>query len=182
MSNAALNAAFKQSRSNGVTRLVLLSIADRADEHGKAWCGAKDIAARANISRQNVARAVKDLCELGELICEYRKPRCCNVYQITDRIMARQSQDETVSLRRAGSLKVSQRCSQGDSQTPMNPKEPKRVIECKSDDSLSFPDVIVKWNQTPKSSFRQKHIEGKEAPSQRQDGGNILSRTLECGN
>ena len=36
MSNAILNAVFAHSESRGVARLVLLSLADRADDKGRA--------------------------------------------------------------------------------------------------------------------------------------------------
>ena len=46
MSNAVLNAVFQHSKAEGVARLVLLSLADRADDSGRAWCGAKDFCTR----------------------------------------------------------------------------------------------------------------------------------------
>ena len=140
MSNVALNAVFERSKSKGIARLVLLSIADRSDASGIAWCGASDIASRANISRQNVARAVKELCEQGELGVEYRKgPKCCNVYKISDSLKARQSQGETVSLRSAGSLKVRRRCSQGETQTPRTQRNPNKGANRSRFDTESVP-------------------------------------------
>ncbi len=89
MSNAALNAVFARSRARGVARLVLLSIADRADETGSAWCGVTDIAARAHIARSNVHRALDTLEALGELSSTSRAGRHgCNVYQLAPSLLA----------------------------------------------------------------------------------------------
>lgn len=67
MSNAALNAVWNRSRSEGTARLVLLSIADRADDKGRAFCGAKDLCQRTNAGRRTVFDALRELRELGEL-------------------------------------------------------------------------------------------------------------------
>ena len=73
MSNGVLTAVFEGSRSKGVARLVLLAIADRADDEGRAWCGTADIAKRAGISRNHVVRHTKLLNELGELEVGFRE-------------------------------------------------------------------------------------------------------------
>ncbi len=70
MSNALTNWVFEHSRAEGKDRLVLLSIADRADKTGVAWPGIPDIARRARISERSAQRAVKTLQKLGELRVE----------------------------------------------------------------------------------------------------------------
>jgi hypothetical protein len=125
MSNTVLNSVFERSKSKGIARLVLLCLADRANDDGRAWCGATDIATRANIKRYNVTRVVEQLCRLGELAVEYRKgPKCCNIYQIAGSLTLRQSHPETVSPRVGGVLKVSKKCSHGETQTPITPINP----------------------------------------------------------
>jgi hypothetical protein len=84
MSNVILNAVFQHSKAEGVARLVLLSLADRADDSGRAWCGAKDLCDRTRASRRQVKEVVPQLCEMGELaIVGKWGPKRCNVYQIT---------------------------------------------------------------------------------------------------
>ena len=84
MSNAILTAAFERSKSKGVARLVVLSLADRADDNGRVWCGAKDICTRTLASRRQVFEAISNLCDLGELVIEgTRGPKSCNAYRIT---------------------------------------------------------------------------------------------------
>lgn len=85
MSNAALTAVWNRSRSEGTARLVLLSIADRADDKGRAFCGAKDLCQRANAGRRTVFEALRELRdELKELtVLPDKGPRGCNRYEIT---------------------------------------------------------------------------------------------------
>lgn len=84
MSNVALNTVFANSKSEGLSRLVLLSIADRADSEGRAYCGAKDLCRRTNSERRSVFRALKNLQKIGELKVEPTKGiRGCNRYRIT---------------------------------------------------------------------------------------------------
>ena len=83
MSNSVLTAVFEGSRSKGAARLVLLAIADRANNEGRAWCGTADIAKRAGILRNHVVRHTRLLSELGELEIGYREgKRSTNCYLV----------------------------------------------------------------------------------------------------
>jgi DNA-binding MarR family transcriptional regulator len=94
VSNTALNTVFAHSRSQGTARLVLLSIADRADDHGRAFCGAADLCRRSKADRATVFRAVRSLRQLGELtVLPDKGTRGCNRYEIT----VNQSQNATSS-------------------------------------------------------------------------------------
>ena len=70
MSNAVRNNVFECSKSRGVARLVLLAIADRADDHGRAFPGTAELCRRCNASRDAVIEARKELQRLGELVIE----------------------------------------------------------------------------------------------------------------
>ena len=84
MSNAALTAVFTHSKSEGLARLIMLSIADRADDQGRSFCGAGDLCRRTNAERSNIFRSLKRLRKSGELEVEPRKGfRGCNRYRIT---------------------------------------------------------------------------------------------------
>lgn len=83
MSNALLNAVFANSKSEGLERLIMLSIADRANDQGRAYCGASDLCRRTRAGRRNVFRALKRLRELGELeVLPERGFNGCNAYAI----------------------------------------------------------------------------------------------------
>jgi hypothetical protein len=122
MSNVVLNAVFNRSRSKGVARLVLLSIADRSANDGKAWCGAEDIARRCNIDKKNVPRHINQLVKTGELSVQSRAgKRCCNVYQIQlDPLRVRDPQGE--GMQKLDTLRVSKRRPHGES-TPLMVRE-----------------------------------------------------------
>lgn len=121
MSNAALTAVFTHSKSEGLARLVLLSIADRADEHGRAFCGAADLMRRTNADRSNVFRALKRLRKSSELAVEEGKGfRGCNRYRIT----LDQLHNATSGNTPLGAKRIS---TSGN--TPPKPIEPKRVFE-----------------------------------------------------
>jgi len=59
--------ALEQSPARGSARLVLLALADRADDCGLCWPSIGDIARRAQLSRRQTQRAVARLIQMGEL-------------------------------------------------------------------------------------------------------------------
>lgn len=70
MSVKALGAVFEHSQSSGSARLVLLAMADEANDQGlltshrrsQSW-----LMKKANLARSSVQRGIRDLVELGEL-------------------------------------------------------------------------------------------------------------------
>jgi len=84
MSNSALNSVFEKSCSQGAARLVMLSLADRADEQGRSFCGANDLCRRTKANRSTVFLAIKTLREIGELeVLPEKGRKGCNCYRIT---------------------------------------------------------------------------------------------------
>ena len=83
MSNAALTAVFTHSKSEGLARLIMLSIADRADNQGRAYCGASDLSRRTNADRRNVFRALKTLRGRELEVLPKKGMGGCNAYRIT---------------------------------------------------------------------------------------------------
>jgi len=67
MSNKALNAVWQHSTAKGNQRLVLLSIADQADDNGWAFPSHENIQARTLLARRTVQRAVQQLQQHLEL-------------------------------------------------------------------------------------------------------------------
>jgi len=84
MSNAALNAVFDHSKTRPAARLVMLALADRADDHGKAWPSIADIMRRTALSRSATHSAINEARKLGELeVALCAGPMLCNIYAIT---------------------------------------------------------------------------------------------------
>lgn len=67
MSVKAISWVFEHSRSRGIDRLVLLALADAANDQGTAWPSLTTIARKAGIDRRTVSRTIARLVELGEL-------------------------------------------------------------------------------------------------------------------
>lgn len=125
MSNRVLNSVFESSKARGVARLVLLCIADRADDEGKAWCGTADIANRAAIARNHVIRHTTALSELGELEIGFRQGKNnTNFYRVLICPTAGQSQGGTVPPRAAACPTMGRNPSHHGTRTPS-------VLACK---------------------------------------------------
>lgn len=73
MSISCMNAVWTKSRSTGFARLVLLALADSADDLNYCWPGHEKIAKKAAISVRSVIRQVKLLEDLGELVVEHNR-------------------------------------------------------------------------------------------------------------
>ena len=125
MSNSVLTAVFEGSRSKGAARLVLLAIADRANNEGRAWCGTADIAKRAGILRNHVVRHTRLLSELGELEIGYREgKRSTNCYIVKACTMVVLSQGGAVPLQSVACTKEVQNMSHGGTRTQRTHKNP----------------------------------------------------------
>lgn len=62
--------AWARSESRNGARLVLLALADRADDDGFAWPSIEDLCERTKLSPRAVQKAITNLVELGELKVE----------------------------------------------------------------------------------------------------------------
>lgn len=82
MSVKVMNWVFSESRSRKSARMLLLSIADRANDEGMdAWPSQTTLAAKAGVSERTVRRLLDDLVALGELRVEGR-PGLTNYYTV----------------------------------------------------------------------------------------------------
>lgn len=72
MSIIIMTAVWRESRSKGGARLVLLSLADQANDDGWCWPSVGTIADRCNISERAVQQHLRALEEAGELVRESR--------------------------------------------------------------------------------------------------------------
>lgn len=67
MSYKHLNAAYEDSKAQGLTKFVLVYLAGAANEHGICWPSLSGIARKCGISERTVHRSIRDLVDLGEL-------------------------------------------------------------------------------------------------------------------
>lgn len=76
--------AWQQSEAAGNTRLVLLVLADRANEQGECWPSIADLCRRTKASERTVQAALRELEKLGEIEVDYNSgQRGSNRYRIT---------------------------------------------------------------------------------------------------
>lgn len=67
MSFKVTNWVWTRSESRNGARLVMLALADRADDNGQAWPSVDDLAERTKLSPRAVQKAIANLVEIGEL-------------------------------------------------------------------------------------------------------------------
>lgn len=73
-----------RSESRLSDRLVLLALADYANEEGEAWPSVKSLCRWANISERAVQESLRALMDAGEVQVEIGAgPRGCNLYHVT---------------------------------------------------------------------------------------------------
>jgi Helix-turn-helix domain len=83
MSIFIMSQVWAHSKSTGSARLVLLAIADFADDHGKAYPSVETLAKKAAISERTAQYAIRELVTLGELCVEENAGRRgCNLYGV----------------------------------------------------------------------------------------------------
>jgi len=83
MSISVMSAVWANSKSTGSARLVLLAIADFADDSGRAYPSVNTLAKKAAISERTAQYSIRELITLGELtVGENDGPRGCNVYRV----------------------------------------------------------------------------------------------------
>lgn len=84
LSIKAMNWVWRHSRSKNGQRLVILAVADCANQDGDAWPSLSELQRKTNLSREGVCDALAGLLRIGELeIVKDRKgPRGQNVYRI----------------------------------------------------------------------------------------------------
>jgi hypothetical protein len=73
MSNKCISATLEKSQSRGYRRLLLLVIADRADDCHRAWPGLTDLQNRTLMCRQAVLDSLNALEQAGELFIDRRR-------------------------------------------------------------------------------------------------------------
>ena len=84
MSVAMLSRVWKHSKARLGDRLVLLALADFANDHGEAWPSVETLAKKSRLSERETQYALRRLERSGELkVLPNKGPRGCNVYQIT---------------------------------------------------------------------------------------------------
>lgn len=81
MSIELMNAVWRSAKYDKTALLVLLALADQANDHGSCWPSVTTIAARARCTERHVRTILRDLEKDGALSVEHR-PGTSSVYRI----------------------------------------------------------------------------------------------------
>jgi hypothetical protein len=83
MSILCISRVLNQSRATNAARLVLIVVADFADDQGYAYPSVETLARKALITERTAQRAIAELIEIGELRVDRQAGmRGCNLYQV----------------------------------------------------------------------------------------------------
>lgn len=82
MSIKFLASVWEKSVHCGPRLLLLLAIADHADENGLAWPGMESLASKTRLDKRNLWRTLGELCDSGELLALNREGQRTNMYII----------------------------------------------------------------------------------------------------
>lgn len=105
MSIYPLARVWDHSRQRGTALLILLAMADRADELGVVWAGTNWLAGRARVERRQIIRTVQSLEAAGELrVIRARRPTGQTI--VNHYIITTGASDDTLAeaQRRVGEL------------------------------------------------------------------------------
>ncbi|QCO16964.1 helix-turn-helix domain-containing protein (plasmid) [Azospirillum brasilense] len=83
MSLDASKLVWRHSQATGSARVVLLALADHANEAFEAWPSQATLAGMAKVTDRQVRKALRRLVELGEITPIRTGPRGVTVYRIT---------------------------------------------------------------------------------------------------
>lgn len=73
MSNKALNFVFERSKTQGSARVLMLAIADAANDEGWCWPGKDSLHKKVNVTKRQLIRLIQHCERMGELRVEERK-------------------------------------------------------------------------------------------------------------
>lgn len=121
MSVRVMSWVWDHSRSTATKLLVLLAIADWADDRGYAWPSVRTLAQKTRQDERTIQRAINELIELGELrVGRGAGPKGSNMYQVvTTGSDANPRQDVT-----PGSLPPRQPATPEGGSVPPTPRQP----------------------------------------------------------
>jgi hypothetical protein len=117
------------SRSEGSARLILLAIADFADDKGRAYPSVGTLAQKARVSERTAQYAIAELVSLGELVISKNTgPRGCNVYGVQNLHRCKEEQGGVQNTTEGGATVCTRTVIEpsGNRNTPLPPKGGKR--------------------------------------------------------
>jgi hypothetical protein len=165
MSIRMMTQVWDQSQHKGSELLLLLAIADNANDQGVAYPSRRTLAKKTRMSDRHVKRLVQVLIRSGELLVHFGAgPRGCNEYQIT--LSTERGQDVPRKIS-SGGHPGSKRGDIAVSPEPnTKPKREEKPFSLESDRGAPAPEVslspieLKRLGLTPGSTVWRALVEG----------------------
>ncbi len=179
MSNAALDAVFTHSKTKNGARLLMVAVADRANEAGRCWPGIKDLMHRTGLSKTGVYTATRQAQELKELhVDEYGGPNRTHLYTI---LIPNRSDSEPFAIRTDTVRILNNNGSASEhkpsltQRNPHSPNQPRKRPRPASD-----PDFETFWDHYPRKVAKVAAIRAWNATTKERPPLPDLLAALDC--
>ena len=169
MSIEIMNAVWRESKSDGRARLVLLAIADHQGEIG-AWPSIKRLAMMVNSSERSVQRDIQHLQKIGELRVEFQNAPTAGQYK-SNRYFVTLPSTAGVTESQSGVTDLASGVTAGGVQTLI---EPLQELNNAQDKDL-FEEF---WNAYPKKLDKAKAFRAFKAALKRATFEDILAGVI----
>ena len=155
MSIKAMTRVWEDSPRKGSALLLLLAIADFANDQGEAWPSVDTLAKKCRMSRRNVQTLANDLAADGDItIQENAGPRGCNIYRLNDVGGAKFSPVQT-SDRPASKGGANQRPKSAPDPSGNASREPKGTPADGGQGHQAFIDL---WHEAYEAQFGRRYV------------------------
>ena len=146
MSLAVSTACWIKSAATGTARLVLLAIADYADDDGAAFPSVDSLAKKCRMSKRNMQERLKSLIESGELTVLRNQgppPKYPNIYRINLDVLGMQP---TAPVQSTSPVKPSVERGEAQRTNGMKPTTPKQSLTVRNGQADGFEEF---WEAYP---------------------------------
>lgn len=159
MSNRYLSAAWTLSGLKPAQKLVLVRLADRANDSGKCWPGLDSIAVDCGLHRSTVIRHIEGLEDSGLLEIERQRGRgCSNQYRLRLELAPREN-------KRSQTATISDKTSHSAQKNVAFCNEKRRTVRPEPSGNPQGNRVCV--NATPSDDGSDPSYDGSDAPQAR---------------
>ncbi len=126
-------------------KMVLLCLADFANDRGECWPAVDTIAGKCSCSDRTVQKAIKSLKDMGCLTIE-DAPGKTHRFIINPRISFTPEKSSPPKIRANGVKNIHHRGEARSPKPSLNRKEPSKVKSSAGDDAISPKEILEEWN------------------------------------
>lgn len=173
MSVRVISAVWEHSKAHGSGLLVLLAIADFANDSGAAWPSIETIAKKARTGVRRTQDLLKELVRIGELTVDYQKARFgCNLYRV--QLLRPPCTDATPQTLQEGCNSETLNCTPGGAiQSLQIAPDPSGTVSTRQEPPLSPP-----LGGEKSEAFAHAFGPGNPAPQKKARRGESATRSM----